>query len=358
MIDKLEKEGGTAEPSPDSDESPGLLMGPMRQSKSTATVEALPGDVELVNTYTTDENGVIALPDLALGTYYAVEQQAPAGYLKSNLIYEVKIELGTDGNVVPVVLSVANEPDPKTVKTDVTVTNYWIHDEGVTAPNATMILKANGVEVDRVTLVPGQHQYTFKNLRVYDDDVNEIAYSITEVDVPGYTGIVYKISAYDFVVINTTADAETTKTIPVFKIWFGDAGTSVTVKLFANGVDTGKRLVLNASNGWFGTFNGLPGCDSKGRNIIYTVDELTVEGYTVRIVGDETIGFIVINTKIVAQNPVDPNPVDPKPPSGPVKPHIPSTGECNLSIVPVLLFSAGAAFMYAGKRKRRSRYRS
>ena len=52
---------------------------------------------------------------------------------------------------------------------------------------------------------------------------------------------------------------------------------SVTVKLLADGKDTGKTLILSEGNGWSGTFTGLDEY-AAGEKIAYTVEEVAVNG--------------------------------------------------------------------------------
>ncbi len=49
---------------------------------------------------------------------------------------------------------------------------------------------------------------------------------------------------------------------------------SVTVRLFANGVNTGRSITLTLKNNWQGVFLGLPYKDESGKVIKYTVDEV------------------------------------------------------------------------------------
>ena len=70
---------------------------------------------------------------------------------------------------------------------------------------------------------------------------------------------------------------------------------SVTIRLFANGADTGETLVLNEANGWEGTFTGL-NREKDGKEIEYTVKEDAVKGYETSISGNAEDGFTVVNT--------------------------------------------------------------
>lgn len=92
---------------------------------------------------------------------------------------------------------------------------------------------------------------------------------ITEIDIDYFY---YKIT-------NTPLETETA--VKVFKKWdLGTTGTvelyeraQVTVKLFANGKDTGRTVTLSLKNGWEDTFLGLPYEDGDGNVITYTVVE-------------------------------------------------------------------------------------
>ena len=98
---------------------------------------------------------------------------------------------------------------------------------------------------------------------------------------------------------NTYTPAKTE--VPVKKVWKdennqdGKRPTSVTVKLIADGQDTGKTLELNAANGWTGSFTNLD-ADKGGTPIQYTVVEVTVAGYTSEITGDAASGFTITNS--------------------------------------------------------------
>lgn len=68
----------------------------------------------------------------------------------------------------------------------------------------------------------------------------------------------------------------------------------IAVELLADGVATGRRLLLNEGNGWRGIFDGLDEY-SQGARIVYTVREEVVSGYTPQIAGDAAVGFTLTN---------------------------------------------------------------
>ncbi|ORO53603.1 adhesin [Streptococcus oralis subsp. oralis] len=98
---------------------------------------------------------------------------------------------------------------------------------------------------------------------------------------------------------NTYTPAKTE--VPVKKVWKdannqdGKRPSSITVKLLADGQDTGKTLELNARNGWAGSFTDLD-ADKGGTPIQYTVVEVTVAGYTSKVTGDAASGFTITNS--------------------------------------------------------------
>ena len=98
---------------------------------------------------------------------------------------------------------------------------------------------------------------------------------------------------------NTYTPAKTS--VSVKKVWKdennqdGKRPSSVTVKLLADGQDTGKTLELTEANGWAGSFKDLD-ADKGGTPIKYTVVEVTVAGYTSEVTGDAASGFTITNS--------------------------------------------------------------
>ena len=75
----------------------------------------------------------------------------------------------------------------------------------------------------------------------------------------------------------------------------GKRPSSITVKLLADGQDTGKTLELTEVNGWAGSFKDLD-ADKGGTPIQYTVVEVTVPSYTSEVTGDAASGFTITNS--------------------------------------------------------------
>ena len=69
----------------------------------------------------------------------------------------------------------------------------------------------------------------------------------------------------------------------------------VTIKLYADGEDTGLTLTLKEGNSWKGTFADLDKF-ADGKQIEYTIVELAVKGYNTVVTGSAEKGFIVTNS--------------------------------------------------------------
>ena len=81
-------------------------------------------------------------------------------------------------------------------------------------------------------------------------------------------------------VTNTPLQTSNETSVTVYKNWNTGMHTGtdyekaqVTVKLYADGVDTGRTVTLSLKNGWKETFNGLPYKNGEGEVITYTVEE-------------------------------------------------------------------------------------
>ena len=80
-----------------------------------------------------------------------------------------------------------------------------------------------------------------------------------------------------YAIINTPLATETS--LKVTKRWDygGDMSfyekEQVTIRLLANGVDTGRTGTVRLKSNWTAVFNGLPYLDEQGKPIVYTVVE-------------------------------------------------------------------------------------
>ncbi len=97
---------------------------------------------------------------------------------------------------------------------------------------------------------------------------------ITQTDIRPVEDWAYQIT-------NTPLEDGNETSMAVKKIWDIPTGYdatlyeeyAVTVRLLANGVNTGRSITLNLKNNWQGSFLGLPYKDESGNVIQYTVNE-------------------------------------------------------------------------------------
>ena len=178
-----------------------------------------------------------------------------------------------------------------TGKLDIPVTKTWL---GTPAASVTIKLYADGAEKETVTLTATDNwTHTFTNLDKYAADGHEIAYTVDETPVAGYTKAISGTATTGFTITNTNTE---TINIPVTKTWVGPAATSATVKLYADGTEK-DTVTLTAADNWTHTFSNLPKFDTTdGHEIVYTVDEVDVPNYTKGISGTAATGFTITNT--------------------------------------------------------------
>ena len=162
-------------------------------------------------------------------------------------------------------------------------------------PNKVKVNLKNGdTVIDSITLSESNGwEGAFSNLPQRDASGSVIAYTVAEDPVEGYSSKVTGDAGRGFTVTNTST-AEVS--VPVEKKWVGPAAKKATVRLLADGKDTGDPIELNESNGWKGSFKGLPKYSKSGSAIAYAVAEVPVEGYSSKVTGDAERGFTVTNT--------------------------------------------------------------
>ena len=156
-------------------------------------------------------------------------------------------------------------------------------------------------------------------------------FEVSEQRVDGYTtthigtiGTIEKQVSHEASFTNTRTN-NSLISIPVKKIWKDQSNEDgfrpkqIKVKLYANGKDTGKQLILSPENDWKGSFDNLLQSEN-GKNIVYTIKEIKVNGYSAEITGNAEDGFEIIN-RYTPNKPIDPDkPNKPKPDPQPDNP--------------------------------------
>ena len=138
---------------------------------------------------------------------------------------------------------------------------------------------ANGEEAGTADLDAGNNwKYKWTDLQKFENGV-EIEYTVSEEQLDNYKApVVKKVSAtaWAYTVTNSRDYEETEASVE--KIW-DDANNqdgyrpeTLTVKLLADGTDTGKTVTLSAANGWKDKIDKLQKY-ANGKEIRYTWSE-------------------------------------------------------------------------------------
>ena len=234
-------------------------------------------------------------------TYQLVETDPPVGYmLNSTPVYFTLSETPSsqsEYDITGCTITVQNTP----LTVSIPVKKQWV---GPAAQSVTIHLTADGTVIDTVKLTEAESwQHTFAGLPKYDGtDGHAILYDVKEDAVAGYDPGRSGSAEAGFIFTNTNAE---TRSIAVEKRWVGTPRSGVTVRLLADGVQV-AHAELNANSAWKHTFGPVPRYDAvDGHEIVYTITEDTVSGYTTSFAGNAEDGFVVTNTKKPSEKPGD-----------------------------------------------------
>ncbi len=213
-----------------------------------------------IGSFTTNSSGEVEVTGLLKDSYRIIEVSAPVGYeLLDNPVEISPEDFGAD-KVASV--SIVDEP----VRVSVFVEKHWI---GPTADSVTVNLLADGTQVESATLdADGQWQHTFEGLLKYDAaDGHEIAYSVSENAVDGYTSEISGDAESGFTVTNTQNDDEGDDE--------GDEGDDEGDEGDAEGGDdAGESPTSNVSNGGSSTGGGSQTGSVTSSGLFKTGDDL------------------------------------------------------------------------------------
>ena len=240
--------------------------------------------------------------------------------------------------------NITNSYTPET--TVVKVTKAWI---GPKTNSVTVHLLADGTDTGKTITLDEAANWTgtFSNLPKYKDGT-EIVYTVKEDDIANYTVAITGDATTGFTITNTNTEKVD---VPVKKEWVGPKAGPVTVHLLADGVDTGKTVTLSDSNSWTDTFSGLAKYKTDGTEIVYSVKEDEVSGYTSEITGDATAGFTITNTEVPHDTPKPKEDTPKKSNRKPAKKSggvVPYTGDSNATGIAIALVSAAVVLIGGG----------
>ncbi|MBR6029914.1 MAG: Cna B-type domain-containing protein [Clostridia bacterium] len=231
-------------------------------------------------------SGKVTARDLPVGASYTVKQTLQGHYAGQATGTSGVIEQDAEAEAV---FTVSKE------NVEVQVSKLWEDDNNrdkLRPGFVSVHLKADGVPVQTAYITEEMGWvYTFTGLDKTREDGTEIAYTVSEDPVPGYTTGIYRNTVVqDGVAVDggwliRNHHAIDTVTVNGVKRWIdqdnkdGMQPDHVTVHLLADGTTVDTKVVT-AETDWVFTFTGLPKLNGEGKEIDYTVTEEPVEGYT------------------------------------------------------------------------------
>ncbi|MDO5100438.1 MAG: Cna B-type domain-containing protein, partial [Eubacteriales bacterium] len=229
---------------------------------------------------TTGADGTITSGILEQGAYKVKEKTAPYGYLLND--EEFTLNVSPAGGAIQTVTD-------KPIKINVEGTKTWDDANNQDGKRPTKIkvnLLADGTKVQEQEVQAdgdGNWKYSFTNLRKVKNGV-DIVYTVTEEAVDGYTTQINGLDITNKHIPEVTEVAGT-------KTW-DDANdqdrkrpTKIKVNLLADGTKVQEQEVQADGDGnWKYSFTNLPKF-KNGVEIVYTVTEEAVDGYTTEING-------------------------------------------------------------------------
>ena len=263
---------------------------------------------------TTNDNGIAessiySESDIKKGNFTVTEVEAPEGYELNPTPFEMTV--GQDG-AIKTVTNKRSKAKVK-IKANKKLTGrelkaeefeFTLTDQGGKVKETVKNDKDGNIAFSELEFDKAG-TYTFKIAEKAGSDTSikydtkTITATVTVVD-KGKGALEATVSYDDEKAFENTYTPAKTE-VPVKKVWKdannqdGKRPTSVTVKLLADGQDTGKTLELNVANNWAGSFTNLD-ADKGGTPIQYTVVEVTVAGYTSDVTGDSASGFTITNS--------------------------------------------------------------
>ena len=289
----------------------------------------------------TDDNTWVAsftkLPQYEAGkeiTYSIEEVDVPAGY-----------ESSVTGQVV------TNTYNPETVV--LSGTKVWKDNNNQDGKRTTsvkvQILKGDKVVQEIEVSEKTGWKFESKKLPKYENG-KEIMYTVKETAMTEYKATITTDKDGKYTITNEHTPEKTA--VKGHKIWKdednkdGIRPASITVKLLADGKETGQIATVSETSGWTYEFTGLDRYQ-EGKEIAYTVEEVNVpDGYTASVEG-----YNITNT----HTPEKPTPGKPNEPGKPKKGgELPNTGsESNqvALVAGIALLGLGTGFLARRKKE-------
>lgn len=169
---------------------------------------------------------------------------------------------------------------------NVPVTTIWNDDnnrDGIRVKETVITLQgSNGKVYQHIVTDKDSFATVFEDVPKFFDEGKEVAYTVTQNEMNGYTANIANIDKYTFQITNAHEPERLAKTVT--KVWDDnnnqDGLRPNTLRIALTGTDgTYIEKSLSTANNWTETFDGLYKYFKEGTPIQYTIDEETVGGY-------------------------------------------------------------------------------
>ena len=228
--------------------------------------------------------------------------------------------------------TIKNTFTQSTDKINVNVTKTWLDGNNVNTKRPTSIkyILKKGEEVVSTQTVTGENKtdnnwnYTFTGLAKYDENNNEIQYTLEEQEIDKdqlkfYEKQINGNYKAGFNVTNTFKVPAETINVNVNKLWDDNSNENTkrpaSIKyILTDGKNQKEEIVTgdnNSNTNWNYTFINLPKYDKSGNEIKYTVEEQEVSQndlkfYTGNITGNYKEGIVITNKFTIPNETVTP----------------------------------------------------
>lgn len=182
---------------------------------------------------------------------------------------------------------------------NVTANKDWVNGPAI-KPAIWLQLYRNGEIMDgyKGEVIHPNTSYTWENLPKTDASGVNYTYTVKEVGAISNYEVTY--GSDGLTVVNTYVSPKTE--VSVTKAWEGGkARPDVTVNLLQDGTAI-KTAILNTGNNWTASWS-VDKTDSEGKDYVYTVEEVTVDGYKTAVgapvIASDSTSFTITNTYVI-----------------------------------------------------------
>ncbi len=263
---------------------------------SGAELKIVEGDSESGTTVESwTSTSAVKKVSLKAGTYTLVEVSAPSDYkIADPITFRVtdkgSVEIKNGNTWTAAAGSTVHMEDEEEApeKVSIGVSKTWNDNndqDGLRANSITVRLLADNEKTNKTVVLSEANQWkgTFSDLDKTGANDKDIEYTVEEDAVAGYKSEVTGTAERGFTIENSHTTEKTT--VAGSKTWSdrgdndGKRPESITVRLHKDGQEIASKTVTEKDN-WSWEFTGLDKYRDKGTEVVYTITEDAVDGYT------------------------------------------------------------------------------